>query len=94
MSGKHFEGFKILEEKIEKAAEVIRRIRDERDSIEEENKKLKEEIEMLYTKNDELKSEFDRLKENRHNQEDFEKVREEISNRIEVMLEKLDEIDI
>jgi len=94
MASKHFEGFKILEEKIERAAEVIQKIRDERDRMEQENKKLKQEIEMLYTKNDELKNEFARLQEDRHNQEDFEKVREEISNRIEVMLEKLDRIDI
>lgn len=94
MTSKDFEGFKILEEKIGKAADMIQKLRDEKNKADEENKKLKEEIKMLYTKNEELKKEVERLQDDRQNHEDFDRVREEISNRIEVMLGKLDRIEI
>jgi FtsZ-binding cell division protein ZapB len=94
MESDAFENFKVLESKIEEAADMIVRIRTEKKKLANENKELKDEIKMLYIKEEELRKEVDTLKDDKQNQGDFERVREEIGTRIEVMLEKLDEIDI
>jgi len=86
--------FKLLESKIEEAANMITRVKAEKKKLVDENKELKDKIKMLYIKSDELVKEVDTLKGSKQNQGDFERVREEIKTRIEVMLEKLDKIDI
>jgi peptidoglycan hydrolase CwlO-like protein len=86
--------FKLLESKIEEAANMITRVKAEKKKLVDENKELKDKIKMLYIKSDELVKEVDTLKGDKQNQGDFERVREEIKTRIEVMLEKLDKIDI
>jgi FtsZ-binding cell division protein ZapB len=88
------ESFKVLESKIEEAADMIIKARAEKKILVDKNKELKDEIKMLYIKDEELRKEVDTLKDDKQNQSDFEIVREEIGTRIEVMLEKLGEIDI
>ncbi len=86
--------FKLLESKIEEAANMITSVKAEKKKLEGENKELEDKIKMLYIKNEELVKEVNTLKGDKQNQGDFERVREEIKTRIEVMLEKLDKIDI
>ncbi|MCD6380197.1 cell division protein ZapB [bacterium] len=94
MENDTLESFKVLESKIEAAADMIVKVRAEKKILVDENKELKDEIKMLYTKNEELSKEVDTLKDDKQNQGNFERVREEIGTRIDVMLEKLGEIDI
>jgi peptidoglycan hydrolase CwlO-like protein len=89
-----FAGFKVLEEKIEKAADVIRSLRQEKERIEKENNELKSKLNVLYNENEELAGKVDQLQQEERKQEDLNRVREEISDRIEMMLGKLEKIDI
>lgn len=88
------DGFKVLEDKIEKAADIIQKLREDKERIEKENNELKNKLNMLYNENEELAGKVDVLQNEERKQEDFDRVREEISNRIEMMLGKLDRIDI
>ena len=84
----------ILEKKINQAAELIEKLRDEKMQAESANKALKEEIESLYIKNEELTRELKNSKKEKNKKKDFEKTREELNSKIEEMLAKLEEIDI
>ena len=55
-------GLEALEKKITKAADMINRLRDEKNEIEAANKELKEKMESLYIKNEELNKELKALK--------------------------------
>ncbi|MBD3178922.1 MAG: hypothetical protein GF417_04590 [Candidatus Latescibacteria bacterium] len=89
-----FAGFKVLEEKIEKAANIIQSLRQEKERVEKENNELKNKLDLLYNENEELAGKVDHLQQQERKQEDLNRVREEISNRIEMMLGKLEKIDI
>lgn len=83
-----------LEQKIEKAAEHISRLREEKIALERSNKELKEKLDSLYIKNEQLSREIESLRAERHMAGDFEKTREEIKNKVEEMLAKLDQLEI
>jgi FtsZ-binding cell division protein ZapB len=83
-----------LEEKINKAAEHIARLKAEKSALERDNKELKEKIESLYIKNEELLTEIENVRAERQRTGDFEKTREEIKGKVEEMLAKLDQIDV
>jgi peptidoglycan hydrolase CwlO-like protein len=89
-----FAGFKVLEEKIEKAANIIEQLRGEKERLEKENNELKNKLDVLYNENEELAGKVDELEQMQNQEEDFNRVREEIGNRIEMMLGKLDRIEI
>lgn len=84
----------VLEEKILKAAKAIDTLHREKKKAEEENKVLKDKIESLYIKNEELLKELEIFKKDKEKGKDFEKTREEIGNKIEEMLSKLEELNI
>lgn len=94
MSPTDLASLEMLEEKIVKAAKRIEQLTEEKNRIEEKNKVLKEEIESLYIKNEELAKELEIFRTDKETQKDFEKTREEIGNKIEEMLLKLDGLDI
>jgi archaellum component FlaC len=83
-----------LEEKINKAAEHIARLKAEKAALERGNKELKEKIESLYIRNEELLTEIENVRAERQRTGDFEKTREEIKGKVEEMLAKLDRLDI
>ncbi len=87
-------GLELLEEKIVKAAQLIERLREEKKAAEESNKVLKEKIDLLYINNEELSKELEIFNRNKENKKDFDKTREEINNKIEEMLVKLDSLEI
>lgn len=89
-----FAGFKVLEEKIEKAADMIEMLRQEKERIEKENNELKSKLDLLYNENEQLAGKVDELQQEESTREDLNRVREEISKRIEMMLGKLERIDI
>ncbi len=84
----------VLEEKINKAAELILKLRREKNEIEAANKELKEKIESLYIENKELTKEHEIFKNRNTKEKDFKETREEIKNKIEEMLSKLEDLDI
>lgn len=83
-------GLDTLEEKITKAAELIGRLRSEKNEIEAVNKELKEEMESLYIKNEELNKEVKALNKGTIRDKSFDKTREELAQKIEEMLAKLE----
>ncbi|HSG28002.1 MAG TPA: hypothetical protein VLA34_05935 [Candidatus Krumholzibacterium sp.] len=94
MSPTGLASLELLEEKILMAAKRIETLTMEKKKIEEKNKVLKEEIESLYIRNEEMAKELEIFKNDKENNKDFEKTREEIGNKIEEMLLKLDGLDI
>ena len=83
-------GLDTLEEKITKAAELIGRLRSEKNEIEAVNKELKEEMESLYIKNEELNKEVKALNKGTIRDKSFDKTREELAQKIVEMLAKLE----
>jgi uncharacterized coiled-coil DUF342 family protein len=79
-----------LEKKITKAAELINRLRSEKNEAEAENKELKEKMQSLYIRNEELSKEVQALKKGTKKDSSFEKTREELAHKIEEMLAKLE----
>ncbi len=94
MAGTDLSSLGVLEEKINKAAEMISTLRRQKNEAEQANKELKEKMESLYINNGELTKELEALKKKRAKQENFEKKREEIKNKIEEMLVKLEGLDL
>lgn len=94
MSSTGLASLELLEEKIVKAATLIDRLTAEKKKIEETNKVLKEKVESLYIKNEELRTELEIFKKNEEKEKDFDKTREEIGNKIEEMISKLDGLDL
>jgi len=86
--------FDLLEKKITQAAEYIERLKAEKKQVEDANNELKEELESIYIKNVELTKELKDLKKANKGKKDLEKTREELNSKIEVMLAKLEEIEI
>ncbi|MBN2071260.1 MAG: cell division protein ZapB [Candidatus Krumholzibacteriota bacterium] len=84
----------VLEEKIIKAAELIERLSGEKKRLEEKNKELKDQVDSLYIKNEELKKEIEIFNSDKDKRKDFDKTREEIGNKIEEMLLKLDGLEL
>ncbi|HUV37886.1 MAG TPA: hypothetical protein VMX58_13205 [Patescibacteria group bacterium] len=94
MAGTELSSLNVLEEKINKAAEMIAALRREKNEVEQTNKELKGKIESLYISNEELISQLEALKTQQEKQTDFETKREEIKNKIEEMLVKLEGLDL
>ena len=94
MAGIELTSLTVLEEKINKAAEMIATLRREKNEVEEANKKLKEKIESLYISNEELIKQLKTFKKQKEKQSDFDEKREEIKNKIEEMLVKLEGLDL
>jgi DNA repair ATPase RecN len=86
--------FEALEAKINKAAELIERLRQEKNTIEADNKELKGKMESLYIKNEELEKELKRLQKTQKGKKDSDSSREEIKKKIEEMLAKLNQLDV
>lgn len=86
------ESLEMLEERIEKAASLIEQLRAEKKAAEEENKRLKEELQSLYISHEELTRELKHLTTKKDKKEDSKRTREEITEKIEKMLAKLDEL--
>jgi chromosome segregation ATPase len=84
----------MLEEKINKAAEHIVRLKEEKIKLEQSNKELKEKIDLLYISNEELARELEILRTDKQRTGDFDKTREEIKGKVEEMLARLDQLDI
>jgi septation ring formation regulator EzrA len=84
----------LLEEKINKAANLIERLRGEKNSAEEANKELKAKIEALYIKNEELERQIKDLRKTQTVSKHTDKSREEIKNKIEEMLAKLEGLEL
>lgn len=83
-----------LEDKINKAAERIAGLKDEKLALEGINKELKEKIDSLYIKTEELTKQIEILKREKGKATEFEKTREEINGKVEEMLAKLEQLDI
>ncbi len=83
-----------LEEKINKAAESIARLRAEKSELERSNKELKEKFDSLYIRNEQLLTEIEHVRAEGQRTGDFEKTREEIKGKVEEMLAKLDQLDV
>ncbi len=86
--------FDLLEKKITQAAEYIERLKAEKKQIEAANNELKEKLDSIYILNEELTKELKHLKKEKNSKIDLGKTREELSNKIEGMLAKLEELDI
>jgi chromosome segregation ATPase len=84
----------MLEEKINKAAEHIVRLKEEKIKLDQSNKELKEKIDLLYISNEELTRELEILRTDKQRTGDFDKTREEIKGKVEEMLARLDQLDI
>ena len=87
-------GIGLLEEKINKAAGLIERLRAERNRLETANKELKGKIDSLYISNEDLTKQIEELKKSKAVSKNTEKRREEITVKIEEMLEKLERIEL
>ena len=87
-------GLGLLEEKITKAADLIERLKREKNDMSEANKELKEKIDSLYITNEELVRELETLKMSKDSNKDFDKTREEIKDKIEEMLVKFDGLEV
>ncbi len=94
MAGTELSSLSVLEKKINKAADMIAALRREKNEVVEENKELKEKIESLYISNEELTNQLVAYKKQQEKQNDFESKREEIKNKIEEMLVKLEGLDL
>ena len=94
MAGTELSSLSVLEDKINKAAEMIAALRREKNKFQEANKGLKEKIESLYITNEELTKQLASFKKQQEKQTDFDKKREEIKNKIEEMLVKLEGLDL
>jgi len=94
MSSTGIAGLEVLEEKIIKAARLIERLSEEKKNLEEANKVLKEKIESLYIKHEEMAEKLEIFNKDKQKEKDFDKTREEIGNKIEEMLGKLEELDL
>lgn len=94
MAGSGIINLDVLEDKINKAAEHISRLKEERIKLEQSNKELKEKSELLYIRNEELQRELEMLRTDKQRTGDFDKTREEIIQKVEEMLAKLDQLDI
>ena len=86
--------FDLLEKKITQAAEYIERLKAEKKQIEDANNKLKAKLDSIYIKNEELTKELKQLKKEKKGKKDLVKTREELGNKIDEMLAKLEELDI
>ncbi len=86
--------FDLLEKKIRKAAKYIEQLQAEKKQAEDINNELKEELDSLYIDNEGLTKELKHLKKEKNKENDLEKTREELNNKIEEMLAKLEELDI
>lgn len=84
----------MLEERIEKAARLIEQLRAEKKAADDENKRLKEELQSVYISNEELSRQLKHLTTKKDKKEDTEKTREEIAEKIEEMLAKLERLAI
>jgi chromosome segregation ATPase len=84
----------LLEEKINKAADHIARLKEEKIKLEQANKELKAKVDSLYISNEELARELEILRTEKKRTGDFDKTREEIKEKVEEMLAKLDDLDI
>ncbi len=94
MSKAGIAGIDLLEEKINKAAGLIERLRAERNTLETANKELKGKIDSLYISNEDLTKQIEELKKTKAVSKNTEKRREEITVKIEEMLEKLERIEL
>jgi chromosome segregation ATPase len=94
MAGANIVNLDLLEEKINKAAERIARLNEEKIKLELSNKELKEKIDLLYISNEKLTRELEILRTEKQRTGDFDKTREEIKGKVEEMLAKLDQLDI
>jgi uncharacterized coiled-coil DUF342 family protein len=94
MAGQGIVNLDALEEKINKAAERIAALKQEKLVLEAQNKELKEKIDSLYIKNEELTKQIEILKREKGKTTEFEKTREEINGKVEEMLAKLEQLDI
>jgi FtsZ-binding cell division protein ZapB len=94
MPGTEILSLEVLEEKINRAASLINALRKEKNEVELANKELKEKMQTLYIKNEELTQQLEALKRQREKRGSFDKAREEIGNKIEEMLAKLEGLDI
>jgi FtsZ-binding cell division protein ZapB len=94
MAGVSIANLDLLEQKINKAAEHIAGLKEEKISLERSNKELKEKFDLLYISNEELKRELEILRSDKARTGDFDKTREEIKGKVEEMLAKLDQLDI
>ena len=94
MSKAGIAGIDLLEEKINKAAGLIERLRAERNRLETANKELKGKIDSLYISNEDLTKQIEELKKAKAVSKNTEKRREEITVKIEEMLEKLERIEL
>lgn len=83
-------GLDALEKKITKAADLINRLRREKNETEVANKELNKKIDSLYIKNEELNKELKALKKGTKRDKSFDKTREELKKKIEEMLAKLE----
>ena len=94
MAGSGIINLDMLEEKINKAAEHIVRLKEEKIKLDQSNKELKEKIDLLYISNEELTRELEILRTDKQRTGDFDKTREEIKGKVEEMLARLDQLDI
>jgi chromosome segregation ATPase len=94
MSKAGIAGIGLLEEKITKAAGLIEKLRAEKNKLEATNKELKEKIDSLYISNEDLIKQIEELKKTKAVSKHTEKRREEITLKIEEMLEKLEHIEL
>ncbi len=94
MSKAGIAGIGLLEEKINKAAGLIERLRAEKNKLEEANKELNEKIDSLYISNEDLLKQIEETKKSKAVSMNTEKRREEITVKIEEMLEKLERIEL
>lgn len=94
MAGAGIINLDMLEEKINKAADRIARLKEEKTALEQQNKELKGKIDSLYIKNEELTKEVEILKREKGSSKEFDKTREEIKGKVEEMLAKLEQLDV
>jgi len=86
--------FSMLEKKIMKAAKYIEQLQAEKKQVEDANIRLKEELDSLYIANEELTKGLKNLKKEKNKKKDIERTREELNNKIDEMLVKLEGLDI
>ncbi len=94
MAGTGIVNLDMLEEKINKTAEHIARLKEEKIRLEQSNKELKDKIDLLYITNEELTRELEILRTDKQKAGDFDKTREEIKGKVGEMLAKLDQLEI
>jgi len=87
-------GLGLLEDKINKAAELIERLRQEKNRTLDNNKELKDKIESLYITHEELEKQIKELKKAKTVSKASDTGREEIKHKIEEMLVKLESLEL